>query len=525
MTTITEHVVNRFSDLYLDEKSSDVLILIDNVKLSAHSKVLAHRCKYFEAMFASGMVEATSKHIEIRETSIDAFKAVLKWIYTGTINLGSLGNAFEILRLARMYEMTEVVDVAVCYFEDHCTVDSVCLILNEAILNSLDSLTDFAMKFVADKPNDVLKHGSFNELSTDAINVMLTRAVFAASNRDVFYAVVGWMKANPTKSADFPDVLKNVPLYTITLADLAVVPSDVLDANVFVDLTRQQQVAGPACCLKDENVVAPKYGVYVVTGGDSSFFNDNSKGILEHTIKSSDDGIFINLDRQFKLNSFKMQLVDTDKQNFSYWIAVSDDNVNWTRVIDHSKYLCRSLQNLYFKPRSVRFIRICGTGPVDGTFKISSFEASYTTEPFEVDPETTLVIPSENVALTKKGATIVHGLSYYTSMIDGFSCYPEGTHHNIGEQGIIVQLPQPYLLDSMKLLLWNQDDGVYSYNIKISVDQVNWTRVFSEEEVSSWREIHFDRQPVVFIKVTGTYNSVFHIFRCVYLECPVITRG
>uniref|UniRef100_A0A7E4VFV4 F5/8 type C domain-containing protein n=1 Tax=Panagrellus redivivus TaxID=6233 RepID=A0A7E4VFV4_PANRE len=71
----------------------------------------------------------------------------------------------------------------------------------------------------------------------------------------------------------------------------------------------------------------------------------------------------------------------------------------------------------------------------------------------------------------------------------------------------------------MKLLLWDKDDRVYSYNVEVSVDQVNWTRVFSEERVSSWREIHFNRQPVVFVKLTGTYNSRTGHFYCVHLEC------
>ena len=34
---------------------------------------------------------------------------------------------------------------------------------------------------------------------------------------------------------------------------------------------------------------------------------------------------------------------------------------DWLKVIDYSKYFCRSWQNLYFEPRVVLYIRIVGT--------------------------------------------------------------------------------------------------------------------------------------------------------------------
>uniref|UniRef100_A0A7E4UTL0 BTB domain-containing protein n=1 Tax=Panagrellus redivivus TaxID=6233 RepID=A0A7E4UTL0_PANRE len=86
-TTATE--TDRIDTLF-SEKLSNVTIVVDNIKLPAHRDVLVQRCQYFEALFNSGMIEATSKRIEVRETSIDGFKCVLKWIYTGTVEFTSL---------------------------------------------------------------------------------------------------------------------------------------------------------------------------------------------------------------------------------------------------------------------------------------------------------------------------------------------------------------------------------------------------------------------------------------------------
>jgi hypothetical protein len=41
-------------------------------------------------------------------------------------------------------------------------------------------------------------------------------------------------------------------------------------------------------------------------------------------------------------------------RSYSYYIEVSMDELDWVRVVDHSKYLCRSWQNLFFTPRVAR---------------------------------------------------------------------------------------------------------------------------------------------------------------------------
>lgn len=52
---------------------------------------------------------------------------------------------------------------------------------------------------------------------------------------------------------------------------------------------------------------------------------------------------------------------------------------DWVRVIDHTRYYCRSWQYLYFQKRVVRYIRIVGTNnTVNKVFHVVSFEALYT---------------------------------------------------------------------------------------------------------------------------------------------------
>ena len=72
-------------------------------------------------------------------------------------------------------------------------------------------------------------------------------------------------------------------------------------------------------------------------------------------------------------------------RSYSYYIEVSMDQKDWVKVVDHSKYLCRSWQDLYFTPRVVRYIRIVGTyNTLNKVFHVVSLEAYYTKKTFQV---------------------------------------------------------------------------------------------------------------------------------------------
>lgn len=98
----------------------------------------------------------------------------------------------------------------------------------------------------------------------------------------------------------------------------------------------------------------------------------------------------------------------------------------------------------------------------------------------------------------------------------GYTC------HQLGSGAIVVQLSQPYMIDSMRLLLWDIDNRTYSYYIEVSTDQINWHQVLDKrnEMCKSWQHINFPKRPVVFIRIVGTYNTANEVFHCVHFECP-----
>lgn len=84
------HVVSEgIGALYLSDDFSDVKIVVAGHKLPSHKLVLAARSEYFRAMLNSGMRESVQDEIELKASSLPAFKSLLKYIYTGRMSLAN----------------------------------------------------------------------------------------------------------------------------------------------------------------------------------------------------------------------------------------------------------------------------------------------------------------------------------------------------------------------------------------------------------------------------------------------------
>lgn len=178
------------------------------------------------------------------------------------------------------------------------------------------------------------------------------------------------------------------------------------------------------------------------------------------------------------------------------------DQKNWVKVIDYADYFCRSWQYLYFEPRIVLYIRIVGTNNTVNkvisllntltncpfhtytsclyrlkVFHLVSFEAYYTNHTEKLCDG--FVVPTRNVATMDQSATVTEGvcrsvncyvhiyivhcminlplnfrsrnalLNGDTSNYDWDSGY---TCHQVGSGSILVQLGQPYIIDSMRYI-------------------------------------------------------------------------
>ena len=96
--------------------------------------------------------------------------------------------------------------------------------------------------------------------------------------------------------------------------------------------------------------------------------------------------VVVQLGTQCIINHLRILLWDREpRRTYSYMVDLSMDQNDWYRVVDYSKYHCRSWQDLYFPPRVVRYIRIIGThNSVNKIFHCVALEAFYTKREFQV---------------------------------------------------------------------------------------------------------------------------------------------
>jgi BTB/POZ domain-containing protein 9 len=80
------------------------------------------------------------------------------------------------------------------------------------------------------------------------------------------------------------------------------------------------------------------------------------------------------------------------------------------------------------------------------------------------------------VACVREGATVIEGVSrtrdtLISGQLGEYDWEQGYTCHQLGVGAIVVQLAQPYVLGSMRLLLWDCDDRQYTFDIYVSTDR------------------------------------------------------
>lgn len=136
--------------------------------------------------------------------------------------------------------------------------------------------------------------------------------------------------------------------------------------------------------------------------------------------------------------------------------------------------------------------------------------------------------PEENIATVKLEGQVTQGTCDGFTLLDA-SDHPYDmekgyTRHAISskndDNGIVIELGNIFIINYIKILLWDLDNRSYSYVIDVSVEKEYWERVVdhSSYHCRSWQHLHFEKRPVKFIRITGTHNTVNRVFHLVSVE-------
>ncbi|XP_034384131.1 BTB/POZ domain-containing protein 9 isoform X1 [Cyclopterus lumpus] len=561
--------------LVLGEEYSDVTFVVEGKRFPAHRVILAARCHYFRALLYGGMKESQPQaEVRLEETRAEAFSMLLNYLYTGRASLSSAREEvlLDFLGLAHRYGLQPLEDSTSEFLRTVLHTNNVCLVFDVASLYSLSALSAACCAYMDRHGPEVLNSDGFLMLSKTALLTVARRDSFAASEKEIFQALSRWCRQHED-GADTQEVMSAVRLPLMTLTEMLNVvrpsfllsPDDLLDAiktrseSRNMDLNYRGMLSRcssrdpvrhstwftvPVCfhafvssglvSVPEENIATMKHGAQVMKGelksalldGDTQNY-DLDHGFSRHPIE--DDGragIQVKLGQASIINHVRLLLWDRDSRSYSYYIEVSMDELDWVRVADHSKYLCRSWQDLYFTPRVCRYVRIVGThNTVNKVFHLVAFECMFTHRSFTL--ENGLLVPRENVATIALCASVIEGVSRCRNALlngdtrnydwdSGYTC------HQLGSGAIVIQLAQPYSIGSLRLLLWDCDERSYSYYVEVSSNQQQWTKVVdrTRQACRSWQTLKFDKQPASFIRIVGTHNTANEVFHCVHFECP-----
>ncbi|GAB6022080.1 BTB/POZ domain-containing protein 9 [Chamberlinius hualienensis] len=545
--------------LYLNQEKSDVTIILDNTRFHGHKYILAARSEYFRALLFGGMKESEEPEIELKGNSPFSFELLLKYIYTGQINLESLEEEviLDVLWLTHKYGFIDL-ETAICdYLKTIITSQNVCTIYNMAYLFYLSSLSEVCCRFIDKHAVEIMRKESFLRLSAPVLKEIISRNSISALDVDIFQAVCRWIEHNP--EIENKEILSAIRLGLMTVLDLVNVvrPTMLFSSDVILDAIQAQETSKNTVLkcrgylLAEENVATHRHGARVILGekGEHLLDGDTKNYVLEdeytlhkidqdynHDEDSSDDDcvdgdnencIVVQLGRSCIINCIKMLLWDLDTRSYSYYIEVSKDKKVWVRVIDYREYLCRSWQTLYFPDRVVKYIRIVGTyNSKNSEFHLVSFECLYTNKVEKTEGH--FIVPKQNIATIENSAIVLEGVSHRrNALLNGdtqnYNGESDYTGHQLETGSIVIQLAQPYYVDSMRLLLRDGNCRSYSYKVEISIDKTNWIIIHdrTKEYCQSWQCIYFPSGPVSFIKITGTRNAADEgVFHCVHFECP-----
>ncbi|XP_073944509.1 BTB (POZ) domain containing 9 isoform X2 [Choristoneura fumiferana] len=379
------HLSEHIGSLCLSSEYSDVTLIVEGQRIPAHKVILAASSDYFRALLYGGMREANQAEVEL-QAPLQAFKALLRYVYSGHMGLSLLreDTVLDMLGLAHQFNFQELEAAISDYLRQVLALRNVCAVLDAARLYGLDALMDYCYNFLDRNATEVLQHDSFLQLSVEALQGLLERDSFFAPEVDIFKAVCRWFEANQqwvkseSGQAQVEKILRCVRLTLMSLEELLrvvrpfapVTPDMLLDAIHDKTRTRTTDLRHRGLLLPEENVATLKRGARVIAGdmrsalldGDTENY-DMERGYTRHTISDAPDnpGILVRLPAPTIINHLRLLLWDRDNRSYAYFIEVSVDQKDWVRVVDHSKYYCRSWQRLYFAPRVVQFIRVVGT--------------------------------------------------------------------------------------------------------------------------------------------------------------------
>jgi len=243
--TVLEHI----SNLYQNDQFSDVTLKVDNQSIRAHKVILASRSEYFSALLFGGLKETHSSEIEISlDTPIAAFQNILKYLYTGKLDIGQEpeNQILDLYLLVDIYGVSELQTSLFSFITTHMiNIENVIDVFNFAAKWNFENLKEECFSFLDKNVCKLINGESLNKLAACHFDEFFSRKSAQICEKDKFRVAKGWVTANKTASdLDRDIVLKTINLNQIAINDLLKIvrPTKLFGSEKILDAIENRKV-------------------------------------------------------------------------------------------------------------------------------------------------------------------------------------------------------------------------------------------------------------------------------------------
>lgn len=192
-------ILKNLESLYLNNEFSDLTFVVEDVEIPAHKVILAASSDYFRALLFGGLQESKSDKIHLKCDNLDLFKLLLKYVYTGQMNLIDLSvkDILYIFQMSHEYNFKTLNEKISTYLILILSLDNVCIFYDLSNFYEIEQLKTACIKFLDLNAEQVLKEETFLRFSKTNLKSILLRDSFCANESDILIAVNKWIESNP----------------------------------------------------------------------------------------------------------------------------------------------------------------------------------------------------------------------------------------------------------------------------------------------------------------------------------------
>uniref|UniRef100_A0A5K3FA46 BTB domain-containing protein n=2 Tax=Mesocestoides corti TaxID=53468 RepID=A0A5K3FA46_MESCO len=209
-----------FEQIRRKGKLCDVTLIAEQQKFSAHKIVLAATIPFFDAMFLSGMSEASKREISIKGIDPAALEAFITFAYTGEIQI-TPANVQATLIGASFLHIDSVRNFCCRYIEERLSLENLLQVRNFATSFLCSNLVSACDKIIHENFEVLADSPVFYSLSgSELCKLLESDDLQVSSEEKVFHSIIAWCE-HPPSDADAETGILGSPKLSRSLQSLA----------------------------------------------------------------------------------------------------------------------------------------------------------------------------------------------------------------------------------------------------------------------------------------------------------------